>query len=151
MGLILFYSLFTCIQCRQGCCPRVRHWMLYRSFDTRYSRPERKRDEGEEIDSSRFLFATTRPTTFPESSLIQRCLLFQSLNHWKNFFKNHKDYPLVGRVVHEPIDPSSPLPGPCSPAPPPPAHPEPKPAPSPVPEAAPRVVEQVPETKHVEL
>jgi len=37
----------------------------------------------------------------------------KSLNHWKNFFKNHKKYNRVGRVQHRPIDPSSPIPEPC--------------------------------------
>lgn len=27
-------------------------------------------------------------------------LMLQSLNHWKNFFASHKDYPQVGKVVH---------------------------------------------------
>ncbi|KAF8529278.1 cytochrome b5 [Hysterangium stoloniferum] len=37
------------------------------------------------------------------------------IEHWKNFFANHKDYPKVGRVVHPPIDPASPIPEDCDP------------------------------------
>ncbi|KAF8583981.1 cytochrome b5 [Ramaria rubella] len=37
------------------------------------------------------------------------------LNHWKKFFANHKDYPKVGRVIHRPIDPASPIPADCEP------------------------------------
>ena len=36
----------------------------------------------------------------------------QSLNHWKQYFADSK-YPKVGRVMHEPIDPMSPIPEPC--------------------------------------
>lgn len=80
----------------------------------------------------------------------------KSLDHWKNFFKNHKDYPKVGRVAHDPIDPNSPIPGPCPPPPPPPEHPvHPTPndaTPAPQPAPTPVVVEGVPETaKHQEL
>ncbi|KAF7978313.1 hypothetical protein HWV62_921 [Athelia sp. TMB] len=39
----------------------------------------------------------------------------QGLNHWKEFFANHKSYTLVGKVVHPPIDPSSPIPEHCNP------------------------------------
>ncbi|EJD01291.1 cytochrome b5 [Fomitiporia mediterranea MF3/22] len=35
------------------------------------------------------------------------------LEHWKNFFANHKKYFKVGRVLHHPIDPLSPIPEPC--------------------------------------
>jgi cell division septation protein DedD len=79
----------------------------------------------------------------------------KSLEHWKQFFANHKDYPKVGRVVHDPIDPDSPLPGPCSPPPPPPAHPQHKdPAADPQPEATPQVAPAAGKetgTKHTEL
>ncbi|KAK4702379.1 hypothetical protein P7C70_g3839, partial [Phenoliferia sp. Uapishka_3] len=37
----------------------------------------------------------------------------RSLDQWKNFFKNHAKYTYVGKVVHAPIDPDSPLPEPC--------------------------------------
>lgn len=39
----------------------------------------------------------------------------QSIDHWKNFFANHKKYTKVGRVAHRPIDPASPIPEPCQP------------------------------------
>ncbi|KAH8118492.1 cytochrome b5 [Phellopilus nigrolimitatus] len=39
----------------------------------------------------------------------------RSLEHWKNFFTNHKKYIKVGRVMHHPIDPSSPIPEHCKP------------------------------------
>jgi len=35
------------------------------------------------------------------------------LQHWKDFFAKHKDYPHVGRVIHKPIDPASPYPEDC--------------------------------------
>ena len=41
--------------------------------------------------------------------------LFQSLNHWKKFFADSKKYRKVGRVMHEPIDPMSPIPEHCDP------------------------------------
>lgn len=41
--------------------------------------------------------------------------LDQSLNHWKTFYAEHKDYKKVGRVLHEPIDPTSPVPEHCDP------------------------------------
>ncbi|EIN10814.1 cytochrome b5 [Punctularia strigosozonata HHB-11173 SS5] len=34
----------------------------------------------------------------------------QGVEHWKEFFANHKSYPKVGKVVHPPIDPASPIP-----------------------------------------
>ncbi|KZW04418.1 cytochrome b5 [Exidia glandulosa HHB12029] len=37
-----------------------------------------------------------------------------SLAHWKKFFAGHQKYFKVGRVVHEPIDPASPIPEPCN-------------------------------------
>ncbi|KAI9510976.1 cytochrome b5 [Russula earlei] len=39
----------------------------------------------------------------------------QSVEHWKQFFKEHKSYFKVGRVNHPPIDPTSPLPSHCDP------------------------------------
>jgi hypothetical protein len=39
----------------------------------------------------------------------------QSVEHWKQFFRDHKSYYKVGRVNHPPIDPSSPLPPHCDP------------------------------------
>lgn len=39
----------------------------------------------------------------------------QSLEHWKQFFADSKKYHKVGRVLHEPIDPMSPIPEPCDP------------------------------------
>jgi hypothetical protein len=42
-------------------------------------------------------------------------LLFQGLNHWKNFFATHKKYKKVGSVLHRPIDPASPIPEHCQP------------------------------------
>ncbi|KAJ7162625.1 cytochrome b5-like heme/steroid binding domain-containing protein [Mycena crocata] len=38
---------------------------------------------------------------------------YEGVQHWKQFFKNHKDYPQVGRVSHPPIDPKSPIPEHC--------------------------------------
>ncbi|KIK67970.1 hypothetical protein GYMLUDRAFT_36773 [Collybiopsis luxurians FD-317 M1] len=40
----------------------------------------------------------------------------QSVQHWKEFYANHKDYKKVGRVSHRPIDPASPIPEHCKPA-----------------------------------
>ncbi|KAF9076831.1 cytochrome b5-like heme/steroid binding domain-containing protein [Rhodocollybia butyracea] len=37
----------------------------------------------------------------------------KTLEHWKDFYANHKDYKKVGRVAHKPIDPSSPIPEHC--------------------------------------
>lgn len=37
----------------------------------------------------------------------------KSIEHWKNFYKDHKNYFKVGRVLHRPIDPSSPIPEDC--------------------------------------
>ncbi|KAF7792107.1 hypothetical protein EIP86_003137 [Pleurotus ostreatoroseus] len=37
------------------------------------------------------------------------------LEHWKKFFADSKKYRKVGRVLHEPIDPMSPVPEPCDP------------------------------------
>ncbi|KAL5508103.1 hypothetical protein ACEPAH_5721 [Sanghuangporus vaninii] len=37
----------------------------------------------------------------------------KGLEHWKNFFANHKKYTKIGRVLHHPIDPLSPIPPPC--------------------------------------
>ncbi|KIM83900.1 hypothetical protein PILCRDRAFT_24638, partial [Piloderma croceum F 1598] len=39
----------------------------------------------------------------------------QGLEHWKQFFANHKSYFKVGKVVHHPIDPASPVPEHCDP------------------------------------
>lgn len=38
---------------------------------------------------------------------------FQSVEHWKKFFRDHQSYVKVGRVSHAPIDPSTPLPPHC--------------------------------------
>jgi len=38
-----------------------------------------------------------------------------SLNHWKQFYADHKAYAKVGRVLHHPIDPLSPIPEHCDP------------------------------------
>ncbi|KAI6105399.1 cytochrome b5-like heme/steroid binding domain-containing protein [Pisolithus sp. B1] len=40
----------------------------------------------------------------------------QSVRHWKRFFADHKTYFKVGRVLHPPIDPESPIPEPCDPS-----------------------------------
>jgi len=37
------------------------------------------------------------------------------VEHWKQFFKDHKSYYKVGRVSHPPIDPMNPLPPHCDP------------------------------------
>ncbi|KAJ3042354.1 hypothetical protein HDV00_007488 [Rhizophlyctis rosea] len=37
----------------------------------------------------------------------------QQLDHWINFYANHKEYFYVGRVIHDPIDPNSPIPESC--------------------------------------
>ncbi|KAI5985355.1 hypothetical protein EDD15DRAFT_2476501 [Pisolithus albus] len=37
----------------------------------------------------------------------------QSVRHWKRFFADHKTYFKVGRVIHPPIDPESPISEPC--------------------------------------
>jgi hypothetical protein len=39
----------------------------------------------------------------------------QSVEHWKQFFRDHKTYFKVGRVNHRSIDPMSPLPPHCEP------------------------------------
>jgi len=39
----------------------------------------------------------------------------EGLTHWKQFFANHKSYFKVGKVIHPPIDPASPIPEPCDP------------------------------------
>jgi predicted heme/steroid binding protein len=39
----------------------------------------------------------------------------RGLQHWKKFYAEHKDYIKVGRVVHPPIDPSTPVPEHCDP------------------------------------
>jgi len=39
----------------------------------------------------------------------------RSVNHWREFFRDHKTYHKVGRVIHPPIDPESPIPGHCNP------------------------------------
>lgn len=41
--------------------------------------------------------------------------VFQGLIHWKDFFANHKKYKKVGKVMHPPIDPASPIPEHCQP------------------------------------
>ncbi|KAJ3790614.1 cytochrome b5-like heme/steroid binding domain-containing protein [Lentinula aff. detonsa] len=33
----------------------------------------------------------------------------KGMNHWKKFYENHKNYFKVGKVLHPPIDPSSPM------------------------------------------
>ncbi|KAJ7762813.1 cytochrome b5-like heme/steroid binding domain-containing protein [Mycena maculata] len=38
---------------------------------------------------------------------------YAGVQHWKQFFANHKDYTKVGRVSHPPIDPASPIPEHC--------------------------------------
>jgi len=38
---------------------------------------------------------------------------YAGVQHWKQFFANHKDYPKVGKVSHPPIDPASPIPEHC--------------------------------------
>ncbi|KAI6151730.1 cytochrome b5 [Pisolithus tinctorius] len=40
----------------------------------------------------------------------------QSVRHWKRFFADHKTYFKVGRVLHPPVDPESPIPEPCDPS-----------------------------------
>lgn len=45
----------------------------------------------------------------------QRVMSGQSLEHWKKYFANSKKYRKVGRVLHEPIDPMSPIPEHCDP------------------------------------
>ena len=42
-------------------------------------------------------------------------VITQGLQHWKKFFADSKKYRKVGRVLHEPIDPMSPIPEPCDP------------------------------------
>jgi len=37
------------------------------------------------------------------------------VQHWKKFFTEHKTYSKVGRVLHPPIDPQSPIPEHCDP------------------------------------
>ncbi|KAL1665622.1 cytochrome b5-like heme/steroid binding domain-containing protein [Schizophyllum commune] len=37
----------------------------------------------------------------------------KGIQHWKDFYKDHKDYWRVGRVIHEPIDPNTPIPEHC--------------------------------------
>ena len=49
------------------------------------------------------------------SVLILKYRLRQGLEHWKKFFADSKKYRKVGRVLHEPIDPMSPVPEPCDP------------------------------------
>jgi hypothetical protein len=39
--------------------------------------------------------------------------LFQGVKHWKKFFKNSEKYKHVGKVIHPPIDPKSPIPPHC--------------------------------------
>jgi len=36
-----------------------------------------------------------------------------SIEHWKDFFRKSEKYFYVGKVIHPPIDPSSPIPPPC--------------------------------------
>ncbi|KAI0079733.1 cytochrome b5 [Panus rudis PR-1116 ss-1] len=38
----------------------------------------------------------------------------QGLRHWKKFYAESKKYPKVGRVIHPPIDPLSPIPEHCN-------------------------------------
>ncbi|GAA5848860.1 hypothetical protein JCM3766R1_003342 [Sporobolomyces carnicolor] len=37
-----------------------------------------------------------------------------TLKHWKQFYETHAKYRKVGRVMHPPIDPSLPIPEPCT-------------------------------------
>ncbi|KAH8830547.1 hypothetical protein DL96DRAFT_1593381 [Flagelloscypha sp. PMI_526] len=37
----------------------------------------------------------------------------KAIQHWKDFYANHKTYRKIGRVSHRPIDPSSPIPEDC--------------------------------------
>jgi len=37
----------------------------------------------------------------------------ESVEHWKSFFADSEKYHKVGRVLHRPIDPSSPIPEHC--------------------------------------
>ncbi|KAG1773824.1 cytochrome b5-like heme/steroid binding domain-containing protein [Suillus occidentalis] len=39
----------------------------------------------------------------------------RGVQHWKKFFAEHKTYHKVGKVLHHPIDPSSPIPEHCDP------------------------------------
>jgi len=39
----------------------------------------------------------------------------KGVEHWRKFFAEHETYYKVGRVVHPPIDPQSPIPEPCDP------------------------------------
>ncbi|GAA6024063.1 hypothetical protein JCM11491_001620 [Sporobolomyces phaffii] len=39
-----------------------------------------------------------------------------SLKHWKQFYETHAKYRKVGRVMHPPVDPATPVPAPCTPA-----------------------------------
>jgi len=39
----------------------------------------------------------------------------ESVEHWKQFFRDHKTYFKVGRLSRRPIDPMSPLPPHCDP------------------------------------
>ncbi|KAF9268303.1 cytochrome b5 [Marasmius fiardii PR-910] len=39
----------------------------------------------------------------------------RGVEHWKKFYAEHKDYFKVGKVVHPPIDPASPIPEHCQP------------------------------------
>ncbi|KAH7916143.1 cytochrome b5-like heme/steroid binding domain-containing protein [Hygrophoropsis aurantiaca] len=39
----------------------------------------------------------------------------KSVDHWKKFFTEHKSYFKVGKVIHPPIDPASPIPEHCDP------------------------------------
>ncbi|KAF8631191.1 hypothetical protein AX15_002523 [Amanita polypyramis BW_CC] len=39
----------------------------------------------------------------------------KGLEHWKNFYAEHPNYFKVGKVVHKPIDPASPIPEHCDP------------------------------------
>ncbi|KAF8639745.1 hypothetical protein AX17_001007 [Amanita inopinata Kibby_2008] len=39
----------------------------------------------------------------------------RSLEHWKKFYADHTTYFKVGRVLHQPIDPASPIPEHCNP------------------------------------
>nr|GAT46230.1 sterol metabolism-related protein [Mycena chlorophos] len=40
---------------------------------------------------------------------------WEGVQHWKQFFANHKEYRKVGKVSHPPIDPNSPIPDHCDP------------------------------------
>ncbi|KAG6861189.1 hypothetical protein C0995_002816 [Termitomyces sp. Mi166 len=50
-----------------------------------------------------------------DGSVPGRPVYLASVNHWKKFYAEHKDYVKIGRVSHRPIDPASPIPEHCNP------------------------------------